>query len=56
MVMLINNLVIQNCKCILYKECETMIKMIGYPRCSTCKNADLFLKQKNISYEYINIK
>lgn len=30
--------------------------LIGYPKCSTCKKAELFLKNNNISYKYRNIK
>ena len=32
-----------------------MIKLYGYPKCSTCKNAEKYLKDKGIKYEYINI-
>ena len=32
-----------------------MIKLYGYPKCSTCKNAEKYLKGKGIKYEYINI-
>ena len=30
--------------------------LIGYPKCSTCKNAEKFLKDNNIKYEYRDIK
>lgn len=33
-----------------------MIKLIGYPKCSTCKNAEKFLKDNKLDYKYINIK
>ena len=33
-----------------------MIKFYGYPKCSTCKKGENYLKGKNIEYEYINIK
>lgn len=29
---------------------------IGYPKCSTCKNAEKFLKENNIDYKYQDIK
>lgn len=37
-----------------YKE-EVMITLIGYKKCSTCKNIEKLLKEKNISYEYREI-
>lgn len=33
-----------------------MITFIGYPKCSTCKRAEEYLKHNNIKYEYKNIK
>ena len=33
-----------------------MIKIYCYPKCSTCKRAENYLKERNIKYEYINIK
>ena len=33
-----------------------MIKLYCYPKCSTCKKAEAYLKDRNINYEYINIK
>ena len=30
--------------------------IIGYPKCSTCKKAEEFLKSKNLKYTYRNIK
>lgn len=31
------------------------VLLIGYPKCSTCKNASKFLEEKKIEYEYRNI-
>lgn len=31
------------------------VLLIGYPKCSTCKNASKFLDEKKIEYEYRNI-
>ena len=33
-----------------------MIQFVGYPKCTTCKKAEIFLNKNNIIYEYINIK
>ena len=33
-----------------------MIKFYGYPKCSTCKKGENYLKENNINFEYINIK
>ena len=30
--------------------------LIGYPKCTTCKKAERFLRDNNIQYEYRNIK
>ena len=32
-----------------------MIKLICYPKCSTCKKAQNYLDEKKIKYEYIDI-
>ncbi|MBU5668290.1 Spx/MgsR family RNA polymerase-binding regulatory protein [Peptoniphilus sp. MSJ-1] len=32
-----------------------MTKLIGYKKCSTCKNIEKMLDEKNISYEYREI-
>ncbi len=32
------------------------VKLYCYPRCSTCKKSENYLKEKGISYEYIDIK
>jgi len=32
-----------------------MTKLIGYKKCSTCKNIEKMLKEKNISYDYREI-
>lgn len=33
-----------------------MIKIFCYPKCTTCKKAEKYLIDKNINYEYINIR
>lgn len=33
-----------------------MYIFIGYPKCSTCKKAEIFLNNNNIKYSYRNIK
>ena len=41
---------------IRYQECETMLKFICYPKCTTCQKAKKWLDDNNIKYELRDIK
>ena len=49
-------MVLQNLLTIYLKGKSNMYTLIGYKKCSTCKNAENYLKEKGINYVYRNIK